>query len=211
MGVKLPETRPFVQQLVHSTENINRECYVLVPNKRYHVDPNISMMTYAGRTVLLPFEWLYPDSKVNGANMGPTWVLYVVPRWAPCRPHEPCYQGGCVRGRLGGRQPVSFVFIAGSVSLLCITLVRMILDMRRPGPWFNIKMSSYHYRKSHTGGKTVVRSSYLHNGISFTGKMTYFYWISPQTTSSPYLQMPRCQNRCQGITNNYADFIMVMV
>ena len=33
------------------------------------------------------------------------------------------------------------------------------------GPWFNIKMSSYQYRKSHCADKTVVRSSYLHNGI----------------------------------------------
>ena len=48
-----------------------------------------------------------------------------------------------------------------------------------PGPWFNIKMSSYQYRKSHCGDKTVVRSSYLHNGISYTGKMTSLYWISP--------------------------------
>ena len=40
-----------------------------------------------------------------------------------------------------------------------------------PGPWFNIKMSSYQYRKSHCGDKTVVRSSYLHNG------MTSLYWI----------------------------------
>ena len=36
-----------------------------------------------------------------------------------------------------------------------------------PGPWFNIKISSYQYRKSHCGDKTVVRSSYLHNGISY--------------------------------------------
>ena len=36
------------------------------------------------------------------------------------------------------------------------------------------------YRKSHCGDKTVVRSSYLHNGISFTGKMTSLYWISAQ-------------------------------
>ena len=48
------------------------------------------------------------------------------------------------------------------------------------GPWFNIKMSSYQYRKSHCGDKTVVRSSYLHNGISYTGKMSSLYWISPQ-------------------------------
>ena len=47
----------------------------------------------------------------------------------------------------------------------------------RPGPWFNITMSSYQYRKSHCGDKTVVRSSYLHNGICYTGKMTSLYWI----------------------------------
>ena len=46
-----------------------------------------------------------------------------------------------------------------------------------PGPWFNIKMSSYQYRKSHCGDKTVVRSSYLHNGISYTDKMSSLYWI----------------------------------
>ena len=46
-----------------------------------------------------------------------------------------------------------------------------------PGPRFNIKMTSYQYRKSHCGDKTVVRSSYLHNGISYTGKMTSLYWI----------------------------------
>ena len=40
-------------------------------------------------------------------------------------------------------------------------------------------MSSYQYRKSHCGDKTVVRSSYLHNGIFNTGKMTSLYWISP--------------------------------
>ena len=40
----------------------------------------------------------------------------------------------------------------------------------------NIKMSSYQYRKSHWN-KTAVRSSYLHNGISYTGKMSSVYWI----------------------------------
>ena len=48
------------------------------------------------------------------------------------------------------------------------------------GPWFNIKMPSYQYRKSHCGDKPVVRSSYLHNGISYTDKMASFHWISPQ-------------------------------
>ena len=46
-----------------------------------------------------------------------------------------------------------------------------------PGPWFNIKMPSYQYRKSHCGDKMVVRSSHLHNGISYTGKTTSLYWI----------------------------------
>ena len=50
----------------------------------------------------------------------------------------------------------------------------------RSGPWFNIKMSSYQYRKSHCGEKTVVKSSYLHNGVSLTGKIASLYWISPQ-------------------------------
>ena len=46
---------------------------------------------------------------------------------------------------------------------------------RAHGPRFNTKMSSYQYRKSHCGNKTVVRSSY-----SYTGKMTSLYWFSPQ-------------------------------
>ena len=46
----------------------------------------------------------------------------------------------------------------------------------RPRPWFNIKMS-YQYRKSHCGDKTVVISSYLHNGSSYTGKMPSSSWM----------------------------------
>ena len=38
-------------------------------------------------------------------------------------------------------------------------------------------MSFHQYRKSHCGDKTVVRSSYLHNGISHTGEMSSLYWI----------------------------------
>ena len=47
------------------------------------------------------------------------------------------------------------------------------------GAWFNIKMTSYQYRKSHCGDKTILRPSYLHNGISYTGKTTSLYWIRP--------------------------------
>ena len=48
---------------------------------------------------------------------------------------------------------------------------------KRPWPRFNIKLTSYQNRKSHCGDKTILRPSYLHNGISYTGKMTSLYWI----------------------------------
>ena len=53
------------------------------------------------------------------------------------------------------------------------------LQLLGPGPKFNIKMSSYQYRKSHCGDKRVVRSSYLQIGISYTGKMAFLYWTNP--------------------------------
>ena len=43
-----------------------------------------------------------------------------------------------------------------------------------------MKMASYQYMKSHCGDKTGVISYYLHNGISYTGKMTYLNWINPR-------------------------------
>ena len=45
------------------------------------------------------------------------------------------------------------------------------------GDWIIVKMASYQYRKSHCGDKTILRPSYLHNGISYTGKKTSLYWI----------------------------------
>ena len=60
--------------------------------------------------------------------------------------------------------------------------VNIVQGPSGPGPWFNIKTSSYQYRKSHCGDKTVVRSSYLHNGISYSGKMTSLYWFGPQNS-----------------------------
>ena len=48
------------------------------------------------------------------------------------------------------------------------------------GPWFDIKMSSHQYRKSHYGDKTILRPSYLHHAISNAGKMSSLYWIRAQ-------------------------------
>ena len=63
-----------------------------------------------------------------------------------------------------------------------------IFPSTKSGAWFNIKMLSYHYRKSHCGDKTVVRSSYLHNGISYTSKMSSLYWIGAQVTEDCLLK-----------------------
>ena len=47
-----------------------------------------------------------------------------------------------------------------------------------------IKMWPYQYRKSHCGDKMILRPSYLHNGISYTGKITSLYSIRVQGISS---------------------------
>ena len=67
------------------------------------------------------------------------------------------------------------------LSVMCGFL--WLIDQYPSGPWFNIKMSSYQCRKSYCGDKMVVRSSYLHNGISYTGKMSSLYWTIAQDCS----------------------------
>ena len=63
--------------------------------------------------------------------------------------------------------------------LLTCSLNNIHLKELTPGPWFNIKMLSCQYRKSHCGDKMVTRSFYLHNGISYAGKISSLYWIGP--------------------------------
>ena len=82
------------------------------------------------------------------------------------------------------REGLASLLVSFTSSITCLTSLtysksykRLQLSFQYPGPRFNIKMSSYRYRKSHCGDKTVVRSSYLHNGISYTSKMSSLYWI----------------------------------
>ena len=82
-------------------------------------------------------------------------------------PSQQCY----IRGDI--MEPVRGKLLATSQWML------QTVNSSSPGPWFNIKMSSYQYRKFHCGDKTVVRSSYLHNGIFYIGKMASLYWFSP--------------------------------
>ena len=63
-------------------------------------------------------------------------------------------------------------------------MINELIKFLDPGPWFNIKVLSYQYRKSHCGDKTILRPSYLHNGISYTGKRTSLYWIRAQVVTS---------------------------
>ena len=58
-----------------------------------------------------------------------------------------------------------------------------ILSLATPEAWFIIKMSSYQHRKSHEWDKMILRPSYLHSGISYTGKMVSLYWIKAQSLS----------------------------
>ena len=67
-------------------------------------------------------------------------------------------------------------------------------------PRFNIKMLSYQYRKSHCGDKTVERSSYLHNGISCTGKTTSLYWIGALIATPTKIKLTRFE-----LTNRICD------
>ena len=55
---------------------------------------------------------------------------------------------------------------------------------RQAGPRFNNKMTSYQYRKSHCGDKKILRPSYLHNGISYTGKTTFYIESGPWASCS---------------------------
>ena len=73
--------------------------------------------------------------------------------------------------------PITHPHRWGIGCVLCMFQKKTTTLWQLTGPWFNIKMSFYQYRKSHCGDKTVVRSSYLHNGISYTGKMSSLYWI----------------------------------
>ena len=66
------------------------------------------------------------------------------------------------------------------ISTVCMQIVYHLTMIQRTRGLIQYKDASYQYRKSHCGDKRVVRSSYLHNGISYTGKMASLYWIWAQ-------------------------------
>ena len=70
-------------------------------------------------------------------------------------------------------------------------------------PWFSIKMSSYQYRKSHCGDKTLLRPSYLHNRISYTGKMISLYWIRTLVSAPQGLLCYAAEIHISSYTNQF--------
>ena len=107
-----------------------------------------------------------PNILQNIMNELPWIARFVGPTWGPsgddrtqvrpCWPHEPCY--------LVGQYHTFWWYITRPTAR----------------SWFNTKMLSYLFRKSQCGDKMIVRSSYLHNGISYTSKIPSLYWVSLQ-------------------------------
>ena len=109
--------------------------------------------------------------KINDLN--PIWVR-LLGRLQLSNPSDlPCFSIFTHRSLFS----LAVILSVLTLQLETLSLAINSLASRRSGPWFNIKMSSYQYRKSHYGDKMVVRSSYIHNGISYTGKMSSLYWI----------------------------------
>ena len=49
-----------------------------------------------------------------------------------------------------------------------------------------VSSQSHQYRKSHCWDKTILRLTYLHHGISLTGKIASLYWIGGQIMRCHY-------------------------
>ena len=76
-----------------------------------------------------------------------------------------------------------------------------------PGAWINIKMTSYQYRKSHCGDKTILGPSYLHNGISHTGKTVPLYWFRAQAAIFHLTCLQTYPHLLQAITTHHPTLI----
>ena len=67
-------------------------------------------------------------------------------------------------------------------------------------------MPSYQYRKSHCEDKTILRPSYLHNGISYTGKTASLYWIGALNISITFCWPDSGEHQDISMTHCWPDF-----
>ena len=140
-----------------------------IPLMFLHMDPSIPLM-FLHMDPSIPLMFLHMDPSIPlFLHMDPSIPLIFL-HMDPSIPHE-------IRTQL---YRVGFGVAIFSV---CSWFMWSIYPCTA-GPWFNIKLSSYKYRKSHCGDKMVVRSSYLHNGISYNGKSASLYWTNTQVCST---------------------------
>ena len=71
-------------------------------------------------------------------------------------------------------QSIPWLVMSGARASAATVLTSISWNILASSPGPNIKMTSYQYRKSHCGDKTFLRPSYLHNRISYTGKISSF-------------------------------------
>ena len=100
------------------------------------------LSTLSPRRTLLQIVWLLDQIKSLqiARFMGPTWVHLgpVGPRWAPCWPHKPCYQGclyQCICHRL-------IPFLSYMCSIVCFLKCLDIIKLSMM--WFNIVSDRLH-------------------------------------------------------------------
>ena len=62
------------------------------------------------------------------------------------------------------------------------------------------------YRKSYCGDKTILRPPYLHDGISYTGKMASLYWTRVQIIPSKVVNI-MAVNGIESYVNDYVSFL----
>ena len=88
----------------------------------------------------------------------------------------------------------------------------MCCQQANTGGWFNIKTTSCQYRKSHCGDKAILRPSYFHNGISYTGNMSSLYWIKALVVMFPNMYIHcRLHSISENKYSHYNDVIMTTV
>ena len=87
-------------------------------------------------------------------------------------PDEGRAGGGSTGTTLSGEWLASWTLSAATTLDLCR---RCRSHGSRLRPCLSIQTLPYQYGNSHYKNKTVVRPSYIYDGNSFTGKMTYLY------------------------------------
>ena len=117
----------------------------------------------------------WPSGLSNDKNRGRR------PRFLSTESLGPCFSHGMGdHDQMIWRRGIELEFEYSSLLSEGLTTIHITRWINMPGGWFNLTMPSYQYKKSHCGDKTILRPSYLHNGISYTGKMTSLYRIRAQ-------------------------------